>query len=373
MDNNLNYYEILEISQSASYEVVRMAYKALALKYHPDKYNGDSTYANNQMQIINEAYDVISNPEKRNRYNEYLIIQRNRNSAKQREETERKQNESRRKEAEDQERKEREQREEQNRQREKDIEKNKIQKHDTVTRVFLGLLGLLLVFLIINIPFIVETPVAKDGNSGDEYKNEQEDLEIKDLEVVMDENYYGTKHTKIVGKIKNNSSTKTYNSIFIEYNMYDMGNSIIETSSILVEEKLPPGEILKFDAFAGGLEITSAKLLSFYGIIDIKDYVEEQEKVLYGDLEFKDLEVIQDENYYGTKHTKIVGKIKNNSSTKTYNSIFIEYNMYDMENSIIETSSILVEEKLPPGEILKFDTFAGGLEITSAKILSISY
>lgn len=70
--NQINYYEVLEIRENASHEVVRMAYKALALKYHPDKFNGDIKVATQKMQIINEAYDVISNPVRRNEYDDYL-------------------------------------------------------------------------------------------------------------------------------------------------------------------------------------------------------------------------------------------------------------------------------------------------------------
>ncbi len=64
-----NYYEILEVSQSASQEVIEKAYKTLAKKYHPDLQDGiDKTYAEQKMKELNEAYDVISNQEKRKSY-----------------------------------------------------------------------------------------------------------------------------------------------------------------------------------------------------------------------------------------------------------------------------------------------------------------
>ena len=64
-----NYYEILEVSQSASQEVIEKAYKALTKKYHPDLQDGiDKTYAEQKMKELNEAYDVISNQEKRKSY-----------------------------------------------------------------------------------------------------------------------------------------------------------------------------------------------------------------------------------------------------------------------------------------------------------------
>ena len=68
-----NYYELLEVSQSASQEVIEKAYKTLTKKYHPDLQTSlDKTYAEQKMKELNEAYDVISNPEKRNAYNQEL-------------------------------------------------------------------------------------------------------------------------------------------------------------------------------------------------------------------------------------------------------------------------------------------------------------
>ena len=68
-----NYYELLEDSQSASQEVIEKAYKTLTKKYHPDlQTTVDKTYAEQKMKELNEAYDVISNPEKRTAYNQEL-------------------------------------------------------------------------------------------------------------------------------------------------------------------------------------------------------------------------------------------------------------------------------------------------------------
>ena len=49
----MTYYEILEINENASQEVIHMAYKALCKKFHPDIYNGDKIYAEEQMKKIN--------------------------------------------------------------------------------------------------------------------------------------------------------------------------------------------------------------------------------------------------------------------------------------------------------------------------------
>ena len=68
----MTYYEILEISEKASQEVIRMAYKALCKKYHPDVYQGNKSYAEEQMKKINEAYTVLSDVEKRKQYDDSL-------------------------------------------------------------------------------------------------------------------------------------------------------------------------------------------------------------------------------------------------------------------------------------------------------------
>ena len=61
----MNYYELLEISENASEEVIHMAYKALVKKYHPDVYAGDKSFAEEKMKAINEAYSVLSDLTKR--------------------------------------------------------------------------------------------------------------------------------------------------------------------------------------------------------------------------------------------------------------------------------------------------------------------
>lgn len=66
-----NYYEILEVSQNASSEVIEKAYKTLAKKYHPDLQPDElkKKEAENKMKEINEAYEVLSDAEKRKKYN----------------------------------------------------------------------------------------------------------------------------------------------------------------------------------------------------------------------------------------------------------------------------------------------------------------
>jgi curved DNA-binding protein CbpA len=62
-----NYYDILEVSVNASDEVIRVAYRKLAQKHHPDKNNGDKA-SEEKFKIIQEAYEVLSNQERRALY-----------------------------------------------------------------------------------------------------------------------------------------------------------------------------------------------------------------------------------------------------------------------------------------------------------------
>lgn len=62
-----NYYEILEINSSASEEVIKAAYKALIKKYHPDN-GSEKDPTGEKMRMVNEAYSILSNLQKRQEY-----------------------------------------------------------------------------------------------------------------------------------------------------------------------------------------------------------------------------------------------------------------------------------------------------------------
>ena len=65
-----NYYFILGISRKASHERIRAAFRNLAKKYHPDRVGTEENV--NQFRDISEAYEVLSDPEKRKGYNRKL-------------------------------------------------------------------------------------------------------------------------------------------------------------------------------------------------------------------------------------------------------------------------------------------------------------
>jgi molecular chaperone DnaJ len=65
-----DYYEILGVSKSSSVEEIKKAYRKIAIKYHPDK-NPDDPTAEEKFKEAAEAYEVLSNPEKRKRYDQF--------------------------------------------------------------------------------------------------------------------------------------------------------------------------------------------------------------------------------------------------------------------------------------------------------------
>ena len=68
-----NYYEILEVNQKASGEVIEKAYKVLAKRYHPDLYSGEKhEYAEQKIKDINEAYKILSDEFLREQYDTEL-------------------------------------------------------------------------------------------------------------------------------------------------------------------------------------------------------------------------------------------------------------------------------------------------------------
>lgn len=67
-----NYYDELGVKRTSTKSEIKSAYRALGKKYHPDVHPGDKKFAENKMKRINVAYETLSNPEKRNLYDQSL-------------------------------------------------------------------------------------------------------------------------------------------------------------------------------------------------------------------------------------------------------------------------------------------------------------
>ena len=65
-----DYYELLEVERSADDGVIKSSYRKLAMRWHPDKYPGDSA-AEAKFKAISEAYDCLKDPQKRAAYDRY--------------------------------------------------------------------------------------------------------------------------------------------------------------------------------------------------------------------------------------------------------------------------------------------------------------
>jgi curved DNA-binding protein len=68
--NYRDYYKILGVAKNASQEEIRSAFRKLARKYHPDANKGDPA-AEDKFKELNEAYQVLSDPDKRSKYDQF--------------------------------------------------------------------------------------------------------------------------------------------------------------------------------------------------------------------------------------------------------------------------------------------------------------
>src|SRR3954451_8617345 len=67
-----DYYEVLSVSRNADAEEIKRAYRRLAMKFHPDRNQGETKHdAEIKFKECSEAYEVLSDPAKRQRYDQY--------------------------------------------------------------------------------------------------------------------------------------------------------------------------------------------------------------------------------------------------------------------------------------------------------------
>jgi molecular chaperone DnaJ len=66
-----DYYEILSVARTAGDEEIKRAYRKMAMKFHPDRVTGDKSEAEVRFKECSEAYEVLSDPQKRQRYDQY--------------------------------------------------------------------------------------------------------------------------------------------------------------------------------------------------------------------------------------------------------------------------------------------------------------
>ena len=70
MADKRDYYEVLGLQKGASDNDIKKAFRKMAMKYHPDKNPGDKV-AEEKFKEINEAYAVLSDPEKKEKYDRF--------------------------------------------------------------------------------------------------------------------------------------------------------------------------------------------------------------------------------------------------------------------------------------------------------------
>src|SRR3990170_828411 len=71
MATKSDYYDILGVTKSASAEEIKKAYRKQALEWHPDRHASEKEAAEKRFKEINEAYQVLSDPQKKAAFDQY--------------------------------------------------------------------------------------------------------------------------------------------------------------------------------------------------------------------------------------------------------------------------------------------------------------
>jgi DnaJ-class molecular chaperone len=70
-----DYYHVLGVSHDASNEDIKRAYRKLAMQCHPDHNQGNTEWANKKFKEINEAFNILGDPEKRSQYDVFGSVE----------------------------------------------------------------------------------------------------------------------------------------------------------------------------------------------------------------------------------------------------------------------------------------------------------
>ena len=222
----MTYYDILELAPHSSLEVIKNAYRALAKKYHPDTQPDQNArqWAESTFKQISEAYEVLSDVEKRKAYDEWLNINNSQELYEER--TVFAENLKKAETSDDL------------------ININKTRKKPRFRKALI--IGLAITAAIVIGLIIFESYQVKMFNNAVTAKEESLKESVQnDIVTVGDVIVSQTYETVLSGTLINNSTTIKYSYFLIDCKVYDKANVLLETVTISVSN-IEPGEKVKF-------------------------------------------------------------------------------------------------------------------------------